>query len=67
MILRKRFADILYDTDWPEVNADSQKMIIIMIKYSQQPMYHQSFGVVVLNLETFTRVSFTLFAIDSDP
>lgn len=50
-------ADTLFECNWHELNPKLQKYFVIMIAYAQEPMYYHGFGVVVLNLETFTSVN----------
>lgn len=50
-------ADALYESNWSEVPVRLQKYFIIMVANTQKPVYYHGFGVAVLNLETFTRVS----------
>lgn len=50
-------ADDLYQANWHDLPIGLQKYFIIMIANSQRPIYYHGFGVVILNLETFTKVS----------
>lgn len=52
-----RMAECLYDNDWVGIDIESQKFIILMIANIQKPIYYHGFGVIYLNLETFTDVS----------
>lgn len=52
-----RMADCLYECNWYEVPVDLQKAFIVMIQNIHQPIYYHGFGIVFLNLETFTKVS----------
>lgn len=50
-------ADALYETNWQDLPIALQKYILIMMINSQQPLYYHGFGVAILNLELYTRVS----------
>lgn len=50
-------ADCLYDTNWQMFSIKLQKYVVIMIGNAQKPLYYHGFGVAVLNLVTFTKVS----------
>lgn len=49
-------ADSLFQANWLDVSIEQQKYFVIMIKTAQQPLYYHGFGIVVLDLETFTKV-----------
>lgn len=53
----EKMADSLYEFDWHKLPVNLQKHVILMIANTQQPLFYDGFGVVVLNLETFTSVS----------
>lgn len=47
----------LFESDWPNLPLKLQKHHILMLANAQQPLYFDGFGVLILNLETFTKVS----------
>lgn len=49
-------ADSLYETNWFKLSNSMQKMFLLMIEQSQRPIYYHGFGLVIMNLETFTKV-----------
>ena len=49
-------ADSTYEINWHDLPVRHQKYVMIMIQNMQRPLYYHGFGVVVLNLETFTKV-----------
>lgn len=53
----EKMADSLYDCMWYGLDEKLQKYILIMITNAQKPIYYHGFGVAVLVLETFTKVS----------
>lgn len=52
-----KMADCLYESNWQILNVKCQKYFVLMIENAQQPLYYQGFGIAVMNLETFTKVS----------
>lgn len=52
-----KMADCLYEYNWYELPFDLEKYFIIMIANAQKPLFYDGFGVLVLNLQTFTNVS----------
>lgn len=52
-----KMATKLYKSDWLELPINLQKYFILMIGNVQKPLYYHGFGIVILNLETFTKVS----------
>lgn len=52
-----KFADSLFESNWPTFPVAVQKKLIPMIVYAQQPIYYHGFGVVYLHLQTFSAVS----------
>lgn len=46
-----------YEFNWMHLQNDQQKYVIIMIANAQKPVFYHGFGIVTLNLETFTKVS----------
>lgn len=55
-------ADSLFHANWLDVSIEQQKYFIMMVENAQQPHYYHGFGVVVLNLETFTTVRILISA-----
>lgn len=52
-----KMADCLYESNWQILNVKCQKYFVLMIENAQEPLYYQGFGIAVMNLETFTKVS----------
>lgn len=55
--------DCMFYMNWYELPAGLQKFFILMIGNMQKALYYRGFGFIVLNLETFTRVSVHPFQI----
>ena len=53
----EKMSDCVYKMDWHELLIDLKKYFILLIKNMQKPLYYHGFGVIYLNLETFTKVS----------
>lgn len=53
----ENMADTLYEASWPDLPIELQKYFIVMIGNAQQPLYYHGFGMAILNLQTFTKVS----------
>lgn len=53
--------DRLYECKWHELPISLQKYFILMIQNAQQPVYYHGFGVALLNMQTFTKVSSKMF------
>lgn len=53
----EKMIDSLYNTNWEDLSVKLQKYFILMIANAQQPSYYHGFGVAILNLGTFTKVS----------
>lgn len=58
-----KIGDRLYELDWTQLPIDLQKSLIIIIANCQIPLYYHGFGVVYLNLITFTKVCFLILKI----
>lgn len=56
-----QFADCLFESDWYLLPTKSQKYFIMMIGNAHRPLCYYGFGVLSLNLETFTKVNFNVF------
>lgn len=46
----------LYEANWVELPLELQKYFVVLIANAQRPLFYHGFGVVVLHLETFTKV-----------
>lgn len=55
----ENMADSLFKCNWYDLPTKLQKYIIIMIGNTQTPIYYHGFGLAVLNLLTFNKVSKT--------
>lgn len=53
----EEMADILYESNWQHLSPDLQKYFVFMIANAQQPLYYGGYGVTILDLQTFVRVS----------
>lgn len=56
------FADCIYGCQWPILPLKLQSFIKLIIGNAQRHLYYDGFGVVVLDLETFTSVRSVRFA-----
>lgn len=50
------FADCLYNSNWICLPIEIQKRFIIMIAYAQKPMFYHGYGIIILNMKTFSKV-----------
>lgn len=50
-------ADLLFNANWQALPIELQKYVITMIAIAQHPLHYDGFGVAVLHLETYTKVS----------
>lgn len=50
-------ADSIYNANWPSIPFKLHKNILIMMLNTQQPLYYEGFGILILNLQTFSSVS----------
>lgn len=48
--------DCLYECDWRILSIDLQKYFILMIGNTQKPIFYNSFGFAILNMNTFCKV-----------
>lgn len=53
----EKVADCIYDANWPNISVKLQKDVLIMLSNTQRPLSYDGFGVLVLNLQTFTSVN----------
>lgn len=49
-------ADLLFESNWQCLPIQMQKYFILMINNVQKPLYYNGYGIIILNLETFTKV-----------
>lgn len=47
----------LFESNWQNLPLNLRKYYILMLANTKQPLYFDGFGVLILNLETFTKVS----------
>lgn len=52
------FADCLYGSEWMNLSTMLQKPFVFMIAHAQIPRQYHGYGIVSLNLETFSKVNF---------
>lgn len=52
----EKMSDCLYESNWQAFPVDLQKYIQLMIQHSQKSIFYHGFGMVKLNLMTFTEV-----------
>lgn len=52
----EQMANSLYEFNWQKLPINLEKNFIIMIENAQKPIHYHGFNVVILNLETFTKV-----------
>lgn len=50
--------DFLFETNWYKHPIDSQKRVHFMIYAMQKPIFYKGFDITILDLETFTKVTF---------
>lgn len=53
----ERMPDCLYESKWNELPIELQKFYVIIIGVSQRPLFYHGFGMIYLNLQTFTQVN----------
>lgn len=54
----EKMLSCVYESNWYALPVDSQWVLVVILINSQQLYYYHGFGVAVLNLETFTKVSY---------
>lgn len=59
----EEMANCTYESNWQQLRVDLQTYLILMIGNMQRPIYYHGFGVAVLNLETFCKVTEIFFSI----
>lgn len=52
-----QMADSLYEANWIERSVVVQKYFLLAITNAQRPLFYHGYGIAVLNLDTFTKVS----------
>lgn len=52
----EQMAICLYQANWPVLPNHLQKYFLLMIANAQRPLYYHGFGMVAMNLQTFTKV-----------
>lgn len=52
----------IYNSNWQQLDIDLKKYIILMVRSSRRPLIFHGYGMLILNLETFTQVSEQFFA-----
>lgn len=53
----EQMANCIFESNWKDLPNNLQKYFIIIIANAQKPIFYHAFNVVVLNLETFAKVS----------
>lgn len=57
-----KYSETLFEKDWYLMAVDLQKYLILMIRSTHRPLVFNGYGILKLNLETFTQVKvFVLF------
>lgn len=52
----ENMSDCTYNSNWQQLDIDLKKYVIFMITNAQQPFRYHGYGMLILNLETFTKV-----------
>lgn len=60
----EKISQCLYESNWINLPVELQKYLLLMISNTQQPLYYDGFGIVVLNLQTFTSVNSNVTSIN---
>lgn len=50
-------SDCFYNSKWPHLAPDLQKIFVVLIAIAQRPLFYHGFGIIHLNLNSFNRVS----------
>lgn len=53
----EQMSDCSYESKWNELPIELQKFYVIIIGVGQRPLFYHGYGMIYLNLQTFTRVS----------
>lgn len=51
-----QMTECLYESNWQTFPIEFQKYVLLMIGNAQRPLFYEGFGLVALNLRTFTKV-----------
>lgn len=46
----------MFGSNWKNLPVNLQKYLILMIENTSEPIRYDGFGIIILNLETFTKV-----------
>lgn len=57
----QQMSDCVYNSNWQQFDIDLKKWMIFMIKNAQKPLHFHGYGMLILNLETFTQVNYYTF------
>lgn len=50
------YADHIYNTQWYRKRLNIQKSYIVIIQYTQRPVFYHGFDIIDLNMETFSKL-----------
>lgn len=53
-----KYSENIFEKDWYLMAVDLQKYLILMIRSTHRPLVFNGYGILKLNLETFTQVNF---------
>lgn len=59
----ENMSNCIYNTSWQQFDIELKKYVIVMIENAQKSLYFHGYGVLILNLETFTQVQFHIYMI----
>lgn len=51
-----KFANVLYKTEWYNTSVKMQRYFVLMIANAQKELCYSGFGIVLMNIETFSTV-----------
>lgn len=52
----EKLTNCLYESNWIDLSTQLQKSFLILITNTQIPLFYHGFGMVDLNLQTFSKV-----------
>lgn len=52
-----KMSECIFELNWQKMTVGQQKYIIVMIMNMQKSLYYHGFGIAILDLNTFLRVS----------
>lgn len=52
----ENMSDCVYNASWQQFDVELKKYVIFMIQNAQRSLYFHGYGMLTLNLETFTQV-----------